>query len=470
MSELKLDLDDVSSAFVTTSPGDNAATAVDPVTNASTPAATVASPQQFPNLAADPTASGAMPLNMGAFDGLAMRDTAATTGSLAMGSQKKRQVALGGILAIMIVGLGAIHFAGPSDDPLANIEAFVFGDDTDLMQLPPLPQNRAKANKRPRPQKPSAAIAAATSQTGPESEAFTPLASEQGLEGAETPAADAMSEVLRNPYWYLPNQLQATPFAAADGEPPKAMTGAQEEVFRAGMRHLYNYQAYKAVTTIRRLRAKGAEVILFEALNHKRFWIRMEALLGLAEYGFPVEIDSVIAAFDGVRPSLVKNYLKRLQQRPTPGELFVARQAIKVVGAPGRLQVLKALRHAGWRGNRMYLAAAVYDPSPLVQAWLAEELAEHPLSGRHLADYRAIVMSEYQKTLKAKRVAKVIKVKDYDTTSEVRRLRYFKEKPPEQKSLPEFHEVDLESQFDDGFGDINGYSETVTPATSRRQP
>ncbi len=268
-------------------------------------------------------------------------------------------------------------------------------------------------------------------------------------------------EAFANPYWYLSPSLAQD--IASKNEPRRILSHAQEQLYRAGMNHAYNYQVYKTVREIRRDKFSGAEVLLFEALNQKRFWTRMEALIGLAEYHVAVDQETVEAALIGARPSLIKNYFKRLAVSHSDGSIYIAKLALPLVEARARLVILQGLSKIGWRGHRLYLAAAVYDKSPLVQKWLQSELEVHPLTGAHMLAYREIVVQNYLRSQSKDLTPGKIELTEPASRFGVKdHLTIYKEvKPPTPDNLDTVF-TNSTAGSDDGFEEINGFTTTPT--------
>ena len=79
--------------------------------------------------------------------------------------------------------------------------------------------------------------------------------------------------------------------------------------------HRYLNKRLNAIREIRRLRMKDPEILLFESLDQPKLWLRMEALLGLAELGVKFGINTAQRAVSEARLSLQKNFFKRYQRK-----------------------------------------------------------------------------------------------------------------------------------------------------------
>lgn len=242
------------------------------------------------------------------------------------------------------------------------------------------------------------------------------------------PAAEDLTtinrELLGNPYWALPNRLQASE------QPDSRISPAQEAKWRFGLNHQYTYQRYLATRQIRLSRSKGAAFLLFEALEQPKFWTRMEALFGLAEMGLKIDVNTVEKGIGGARSSLVANYFRRyLENRPTGGELYVLRQAIRVVDARARLVILQALAKLGGDMNQLYLIAASYDPSSSIQEWLQMEQNSLRISGINRQRYQTIIadyLSSGGQEL-GSAVVEELKVEELIETSILNEVQFFQE-------------------------------------------
>ncbi|MFW7380546.1 MAG: hypothetical protein ACOH5I_17170 [Oligoflexus sp.] len=196
-------------------------------------------------------------------------------------------------------------------------------------------------------------------------------------------------ELIGNPYWPLPNRLQVETKSVTRMTPP------QESRWRFGLNHQFTYQRYRTTREIRRSQIQGAAYLLFEALEQPKFWTRMEALFGLAEMGLQIDVDTVEKGISGTRSELVANYFRRyLENRPTAGELYVLRQAIRIVDARARLVILQVLANLGGDMNQLYLIGANYDPSDAIKAWLSRGRSAYTVSSTNRQRYQTI-MAEY---------------------------------------------------------------------------
>lgn len=267
------------------------------------------------------------------------------------------------VLLFVILSLGVIHFTGEHEDPIANLMDFV----SILWEG----ESNIEVTTETEPQPPVAAA---------ELEPVKPI--------AEIPRTEFDPQMVQNPYWILPNEL---PKNAVSLE--RKWTAKEEEMWRFALDHEFLYQRYKAVKEMRARRLAGSSELLFKALDQPKFWTRMEAVLALAEFGYPVSVGQVKQAIGKTRPSLVANYMQRFVAKRTPGEAYVLRHALKFVNGRARVTILEALSHER-ANNELYFAAAGFDPSPRVKKWLQANGHDHA-NAQVLAQYKQMVVDDF---------------------------------------------------------------------------
>lgn len=198
------------------------------------------------------------------------------------------------------------------------------------------------------------------------------------------------TDPLINPYWSLPNPLETETLGEA------GLSQSQEERWRYALNHPFAYQRYKVIQDIRRARLKGSEFLLSEALSQPKFWTRMEALLAMAELGEEVDINTVEGAIGNTRRPLVQNYFRRFNKKASASELYVMRQAVRVVDATARTIILKSLASRRNATNDLYLIAASRDPNEKVKSWAEAELKAKPPTAETLAAFDKVLAGENQ--------------------------------------------------------------------------
>ena len=169
------------------------------------------------------------------------------------------------------------------------------------------------------------------------------------------------------PYAYLPNPLESTRLASS-----RTWTAAEEETWRGGLSHRFNYQRYRTVLDVVGMKLAGSEAILWNALEEKKLWTRMRAAMGLADFGVVISTTVVEKALGKARPEAVEGYFKRFVAFASPGERYVMREAMKVVPPIAKVVILEALNKWDDSYRDIYFAAASRDESPVVAKYIAE--------------------------------------------------------------------------------------------------
>lgn len=246
---------------------------------------------------------------------------------------------------------------------------------SNVAKVPGKPANpAAKDNSQPASSKPSKPVRAAPP---------TVAASQNNAKPVDL-------SVIKNPYWPLPNPIPAKPTVTATA------SSEDNEMWRIGLAHRYVYQHFKTTQGIRENFKRGAEVYLFQALKNKKFWVRMEALMALVENGFAVDVNSVATAIGNARSGLVSRYMRKIGASESLAREFVLRQAIRLVGATARLEILKALLKKRDNTTDLYFAASAFDPNDLVRNWMDRYWLGRSLPATARSQYRKIATDYLQ--------------------------------------------------------------------------
>lgn len=267
------------------------------------------------------------------------------------------------VLLFVILALGVIHFTGEHEDPIANLMDFVSILWEGESQIEVTTEAPAEPTANP--------------EVEPTPEVAPPA----------RPQFDP--QMVQNPYWILPNELPK--HAVSLG---RKWSAKEEEMWRFALDHEFVYQRYKAVKEMRARRLAGSSELLFKALEQPKFWTRMEAVMALAEFGYPVTVGQVKQAIGRTRSSLVANYMKRFIAKRTPGEAYVLRHALKFVDGRARATILEALAHER-ESHELYFAAATFDPSPRVRKWL-ELSGESSVKANVMEQYQQMVVDDFE--------------------------------------------------------------------------
>jgi len=188
-----------------------------------------------------------------------------------------------------------------------------------------------------------------------------------------------LEDLPANPYWDLPNRIVGMQ------KPPGRIWSTDEEgAFRSGLNHMFTYQQHKAVMDIRKLKLAGSDAVLWEALQNKKFWTRMWAAIGLAEFNNEISLETIEGTIENARSELIATFLERLQKNPNPGQVFIARQLVKILDERGRLSALKIINNSNDKLRDLYLTAATVDPGLKIQHWSRYVLDLKPMApGRY---------------------------------------------------------------------------------------
>lgn len=289
----------------------------------------------------------------------------------------RNYIILGGLVLALAAALYLTSGDG-TESPISQILS-QFGSSTE--------STLNTSDTRDTPEMPADDMSPEAAPTMASPQAAAPAA--QAAATAPAPTAPKAQVDLRNPYWSLPNPLEATM-----GVEGAMLTPAQEERWRQGLAHPFVWQRYKTVMDMRAARLKGSQLLLNDALAQPKFWTRMEALIALAEAGEAVDIDSVEMGIGTTRRALIQNYFRRFRKELTPGELYIMRQAIRIVDAGTRRVILENLVNRRDSINELYLVAATYDPNAKVNSWVTQELAAQPLSESSKALFQRVVAGE----------------------------------------------------------------------------
>lgn len=258
----------------------------------------------------------------------------------------------------------------------------------------------------------------------------------------------AVEEVPGNPYWKLPNPLPSI----SEGLPQ--ISAQQSDGWRAGLNHPFVYQRHKATHEMRKAKVEGAVYILYDALAQKKFWTRMEAALGIAEYAVAIDTVSMRTAIGDARSDLVKNYFQRFRGDYTEASAHVMRQALRVVDAKARFVILANLAAHRSEVNDQYLmAASLNDADEKVKSSIHAVLAKHPVPAAFQAAYKTSMAAEAVVIKKPlKKESGEIKVEKIPANMNIEEVYFINDEPDanlEAAPLP----VEKKKE-DDGFNDL----------------
>lgn len=200
----------------------------------------------------------------------------------------------------------------------------------------------------------------------------------------------AAPKVPTNPYANLRHRLTVVGL----GMSTVRWNAEQEDVWRRTMSSGFNYEQFQTVQEVRASRLRGSDALLREALGHRKLWVRMEALIALAEFGIPLHAEEVRKALGEELPDLHANYFKRYAARSNPSIRYVLRHALaEARDGRVRLELLRALAPYDDPLRVPYLAAALLDSSGMVQRYAERSLKSLGIPTDEIAQQRDQVLS-----------------------------------------------------------------------------
>lgn len=148
----------------------------------------------------------------------------------------------------------------------------------------------------------------------------------------------------------------------------KSLSTDEESSLKAGLSHEFHYQRYKTVLDLAAARSPGSEELLRSALDSKKFWVRMRALIALADIGDEITDDDVRQALGETHSELRARFFKRFEKSPcSVGCFYVARAALKHLDSHGRAQVLRVIAREASDVRDVFMVAATFDHNESVR-------------------------------------------------------------------------------------------------------
>lgn len=191
-----------------------------------------------------------------------------------------------------------------------------------------------------------------------------------------------------NPYIGLPNRfIGDVPLLGRTWSPQ------EESVWHEGISHEFTWQHLKTVKDVISERLTGSDAILWEALEDDKFWTRMWAVIGLADFGIEINNNTVLKALRDERPSLITNFFKRFRNKSTPGQRYIMRYAVRNVNPNTRRVIFEALLNANDDLSAIYLVAATLDQDTKVKNWANRNIGRLLLSPEQIDIYKEKITS-----------------------------------------------------------------------------
>lgn len=159
------------------------------------------------------------------------------------------------------------------------------------------------------------------------------------------------------------------------------LSSEQENSFRERLESPVYYQRYSVPQDIAALKRGGTEEILKNALANGKFWMRMHAVMGLADSGYEVAAEDVETALGSSHSELRARFFERFTgSRPClDGCLFVIRESLKFLDARGRIYALKVVFQVDSPTHRDFAVAATFDQDATVRGIAREFLLKYPI-------------------------------------------------------------------------------------------
>ena len=265
----------------------------------------------------------------------------------------------------------------------------------------------------------------------------------------------------QNPYFFVENTLNMGNFKKDMLFLPPTL----EHEWRQDLQHRYFNKRLNAIREIRRLRMKGSEILLFESLDQPKLWLRMEALIGLAEFGVKYGINTAQRA---VSEAIIftKKLLQKVPRKLIYSERYTLTQLLKISQAPVRVQILANLLQNRDVESHLFVQAARFDQDPLVKNWFQKNVGQSSLLPGSLDGYRKAVERGYVKQLAAEEstvgadlvddLSKINKESTQEFESDSSLIK--------QGNLPS-EDDDIDEKIgldgDDGFNDLRGDSDSA---------
>ena len=257
-----------------------------------------------------------------------------------------------------------------------------------------------------------------------------------------------VEEIPGNPYWKLPNPVPPMPSDLAP------ISAQQSDGWRASINHPFVYQRLKATQEMRNEKVEGSVSILYDALAQSKFWTRMEAALGIAEHGVPIDTVSMRTAIGDTRSELITNYFKRFRKDYNDATAHLMRQAMRVVGSKARLVILTNLAaHRNEVNDQYLLAASLNDTDESLRLAVNEILGKYPVPSEFKAAYEKSISEELVLvTVPVRKAPSEIKVESIPANMNVEEVYFINdETSSEVDDAPAPVE---EKKEDDGFNDL----------------
>jgi len=169
------------------------------------------------------------------------------------------------------------------------------------------------------------------------------------------------------------------------------LTADQEAQFQSGLDSTLTYQRYKAVLDIAKTRARGTEDMLRQALESKKFWTRMRAIIALADMGEKITDADMKAALGEAHSELRARFFKRFEKSSCgAGCFYIARAALPHLDALGREEVIRVVSREESEIRDVFMVAATFDEAQTVRQAAAQWLDGHSVEAKIWKDVKEL--------------------------------------------------------------------------------
>jgi hypothetical protein len=173
-----------------------------------------------------------------------------------------------------------------------------------------------------------------------------------------------------------PYSVQRNAIAQAVKLKQGMMTPETSQSYLEQLSGQFYYQRYQAVNRIISERWQGSDKLLRDAVSSGKFWMRMNALIGLTDLGYMISAEDIALALGDAQSDLRARYFEKLTVPGRCGSacMFVVRASIPYLDSKGRLQALKLVIKEDSEIAKSYLVAALFDSDTSVQTFAQEAL------------------------------------------------------------------------------------------------
>jgi hypothetical protein len=200
-------------------------------------------------------------------------------------------------------------------------------------------------------------------------------------------------ETFENPYKGLLNPSIQSSFKLG-----KHIGTELENAYRMQLESPDYYVRYKAVSDIVAARQSGVEELLKVAISSGQFWMRMHALIGLADFGYAIDTVLVAQALGEAHSELRARFFERFgsSRACDVGCMFVVREAMKILDARGRREALRVVLLDASPVTLDFAVAASFDQDERVRKMAQTFLLQNPIEETRWHELYQVIASGSQ--------------------------------------------------------------------------